>query len=57
MEEKEFINWFKGFIQGAHEFNITPKQWQEVKEITGKVGNKPDDLYVLDTNIWTINFT
>jgi hypothetical protein len=32
MTSKEFTLWLKGFTEGVHEFNITPKQWDTLKE-------------------------
>ena len=32
MTSKEFVIWLKGFTEGVHEFNITPKQWDTLKE-------------------------
>ena len=32
MTSKEFILWLKGFTEGVHEFAITPKQWDTLKE-------------------------
>ena len=32
MTNNEFILWLKGFTEGVHEFNITPKQWDILKE-------------------------
>ena len=32
MTSKEFILWLKGFTEGVHEFNITPKQWDILKQ-------------------------
>jgi len=32
MKVKNFIEWLKGFTQGVHHYNITPKQWDELKE-------------------------
>jgi hypothetical protein len=32
MNSKEFILWLKGFTEGVHEYNITPKQWDLLKE-------------------------
>ena len=32
MNSKEFVLWLKGFTDGVHEFNITPKQWDTLKE-------------------------
>jgi hypothetical protein len=32
MTSKEFVIWLKGFTEGVHEYNITPKQWDTLKE-------------------------
>jgi hypothetical protein len=32
MTSKEFVLWLKGFTDGVHEFAITPKQWDNLKE-------------------------
>ena len=32
MTSKEFTLWLKGFTEGVHEFNVTPKQWDTLKE-------------------------
>jgi hypothetical protein len=32
MTSKEFTIWLKGFTEGVHEYNITPKQWDLLKE-------------------------
>jgi hypothetical protein len=32
MTSKEFIIWLKGFTEGVHDFNITPKQWDILKD-------------------------
>jgi len=32
MTSKEYVIWLKGFTEGVHEFNITPKQWDLLKE-------------------------
>ncbi len=32
MTSKEFILWLKGFTEGVHEFNITAKQWDILKD-------------------------
>jgi len=37
MTSKEFILWLKGFSEGVHEYNITPKQWDIVKEKLAEV--------------------
>jgi len=37
MNSKEFVIWLKGFTEGVHEFAITPKQWDNLKEKLAEV--------------------
>ena len=37
MTSKEFVLWLKGFTEGVHEFNITPKQWDILKDKLAEV--------------------
>jgi len=39
MTSKEFVIWLKGFTEGVHEFNITPKQWDTLKELFAEVND------------------
>jgi hypothetical protein len=41
MTSKEFTIWLKGFTEGVHEYNITPKQWDTLKE---KLEQVSDDI-------------
>jgi hypothetical protein len=41
MTSKEFILWLKGFTEGVHEFNITPKQWDLLKDKLAEVKDEP----------------
>jgi hypothetical protein len=41
MTSKEFVLWLKGFTEGVHEFNITPKQWDNLKEKLAEVSDEP----------------
>ena len=41
MTSKEFILWLRGFTQGVHEFNITPKQWDLLKDKLAEVKDEP----------------
>ena len=41
MTSKEFVLWLKGFTDGVHEFNITPKQWDTLKEKLEQVSDEP----------------
>lgn len=43
MKSNEFVLWLKGFTDGVHEYNITPKQWDLLKEKLGKVD---DDKFI-----------
>ena len=40
MTSQEFVLWLKGFSEGVHEFNITPKQWDILKEKLKEVEDK-----------------
>jgi len=40
MTSQEFVLWLKGFTEGVHEYNITPKQWDLLKEKLEKVEDK-----------------
>jgi hypothetical protein len=40
MNSNEFVLWLKGFTEGVHEFNITPKQWDILKEKLAEVEDK-----------------
>jgi hypothetical protein len=46
MTSKEFVIWLKGFTEGVHDFNITPKQWDLLKEELAKVS---DQTYTFGT--------
>ena len=37
MTSQEFVIWLKGFTEGVHDFNVTPKQWDLLKEKLGQV--------------------
>jgi len=39
MTSKEFVIWLKGFTEGVHEFAITPKQWDYLKEKLAEVND------------------
>jgi hypothetical protein len=45
MTSRDFVIWFKGFIDGAHEYNVTPKQWDLLKE---KIKEVKDDVSYYD---------
>lgn len=39
MTEKEFVTWFKGFVEACHEYAPTPKQWDTIKDKLKEVNN------------------
>lgn len=45
MTSRDFVIWFKGFIDGAHHHNITPAQWDMLKE---KIKEVNDDVIYYD---------
>jgi hypothetical protein len=47
MTSQEFVLWLKGFTEGVHEYNVTPKQWDLLKEKLNQVK---------DNNINTLPF-
>jgi hypothetical protein len=46
MTSKEFIIWLKGFTEGVHDFNVTPKQWDLLKEKLAEVNDQPYSISV-----------
>jgi hypothetical protein len=40
MTSQEFVLWLKGFTEGVHEFNVSPKQWETLKERLAQVTDK-----------------
>ena len=57
MTSKEFILWLKGFTEGVHEFNITPKQWDTLKEQLSYVDDNtiPMGGAIVDHNTFKVN--
>jgi hypothetical protein len=41
MTSQEFVLWLKGFSEGVHEYNITPKQWDILKDKLKEVKDGP----------------
>jgi len=41
MNSKEFVLWLQGFTQGVHEYMISPKQWDLLKDTLAEVKNEP----------------
>ena len=55
MTSKEFIIWLRGFTEGVHEFNITPKQWDSLKEKLAEVNDHPYSISIGTGGYGTIN--
>ena len=53
MSEKEFVQWFRGFSEGVHHYNITPAQWDLVKEKLAEVKSEGSYKYILNLKYWT----
>ena len=56
MTSKEFVIWLKGFTEGVHEFNITPKQWDYLKEKLAEVDDNtiPMGGVIVDHNTFRV---
>ena len=61
MTPREFTIWFKGFAQASNGFNITPKQWDDIKEQLDKVKIEEEitkwTRYTLDNSNWNVSTT
>tara|TARA_B100000575_G_scaffold238241_1_gene200528 strand:+ start:555 stop:728 length:174 start_codon:yes stop_codon:yes gene_type:complete len=55
MNEKEFVDWLRGFASGVHHYNITPAQWDYLKEVLETVGKTSYADY--STGNWVMNNT
>jgi len=44
MASQQFIMWLRGFTEGVHEFNVTPKQWDTLKEKLAEVNDQSFSL-------------
>jgi hypothetical protein len=57
MTSKEFVIWLKGFTEGVHEYNVTPKQWDLLKEKLAEVNDHPYSISVGTGGFGTPTFT
>ena len=59
MNSKEFVIWLKGFIAASNNYNITPKQYDELKDTLAKVNDNelPQIQYFPYTKVQGINYT
>lgn len=49
MTSKEFVLWLKGFTEGVHEFNVSPKQWETLKDKLSEVKDEPTPAFPFGT--------
>lgn len=52
MEDREFIKWLYGFTNGVHHYNISPKQWDFLKEEVKKVVEQKETGYIINQPNW-----
>lgn len=52
MTSQEFTLWLRGFTEGVHEYNVTPKQWDLLKEKLAEVNDEPNKIsgFIYSTN-------
>ena len=57
MNSKEFIIWLRGFSEGVHQYNITPIQWETLKEKLAGVNDNtiPMGGVIVDHNTFKVN--
>ena len=57
MDEKQFINWLRGFTQGVHHYNVTPKQWDYLKKVLSEVYTEQNNNYLINPEVWTTDIS
>jgi len=40
MDSKQFVQWLRGFTEGVHGFNVTPAQWDLLKDRLSQVNDE-----------------
>tara|TARA_R110000796_G_scaffold250449_1_gene379416 strand:- start:468 stop:635 length:168 start_codon:yes stop_codon:yes gene_type:complete len=55
MSEKDFIQWLKGFAEGVHHYNVSPKQWDYLKQKLEQVKTEPIEYRISER--WTTTNT
>jgi hypothetical protein len=43
MTSKEFVIWLQGFVAASHKYNITPAQWDEIKDKLETIVDTPNE--------------
>jgi hypothetical protein len=57
MSPREFIIWFRGFVQASNPYNITPKQWEDICDKLNSVDLKQDEIKLHNYNIERSNYS
>ena len=57
MTAKDFVIWLQGFVTACNEFQPTPKQWDEIKEVLNSVEELKTISYPLDIDNLPDNVT
>jgi hypothetical protein len=59
MTSKEFIIWLKGFVTATSTYNITPKQWDDLKDKLGEVDDDSLPTFQIFpyTQVQGVNYT
>jgi hypothetical protein len=57
MTSKEFVIWLKGFTEGVHEYNITPKQWDLLKSKIEEINDYPYSVSIGTGGHGTLTFS
>jgi hypothetical protein len=55
MTSQQFIIWLRGFTEGVHEFNVTPKQWDLLKEKLAEVNDQSFPLGIPNGTVTIAN--
>ena len=56
MTPEEFVIWFRGFVTAANPYNITPKQWDDIKEQLEKVNENSEGRKVFYVDVGDMSF-
>lgn len=57
MDEKQFIDWLRGFTQGVHHYNVSPKQWDYLKKVLSEVSTEQNNNYLINPEVWTTDIS
>lgn len=52
ISDREFVQWIKGFVEGVHHYNLSPKQWDYLKDKLKQVNS--NETYYRLSERWTV---